>query len=75
MRFHCEPFALDEVLTRMMEVELLERVPAVTHVERVAFCEVKLDRVAIIDHRVRPLQPTDFERWLPRTDSAGDVNG
>ena len=26
VRFHCEPFALDEVLTRMMEVELLERV-------------------------------------------------
>jgi hypothetical protein len=75
VRFHCEPFALNEVLARMMEVELLERVPAVAHVERAAFCEVKLDRVAIIDHCVRPLRPIDFERWLPRTDSAGDVDG
>jgi hypothetical protein len=75
MRFHCEPFARDKVLTRMMEVELLECVPAVTYVERAAFCEVKLDRVAIVDHRVRPFSPTDLERGLPRTDSACDVDG
>jgi len=28
MHFHCKPLALDKVLARMMEVELLERVSA-----------------------------------------------
>jgi hypothetical protein len=75
MRFHCEPLALDEVLTWVMEVKLLQRVLAITHLQRVTFSEAKLDRVAIVNHLVWSLAPTDLERRLPRTDGVGNVDG
>src|SRR5580704_18837339 len=74
MRFHCEPLALKKVLTRVMEVELLQCIPAVTHMQRVTSREAKLYSVAIVDHLVWSLSPTDLEWWLPRADSAGNVD-
>ena len=43
--------------------------------ERVAFREVKLNGVAVIDNRVGPLAPADPERRLPGPDRGGDVDG
>jgi hypothetical protein len=75
MCFHCEPLALDEVLTWMVEVELLQGILAVTHLQRVTFGEAELDGVAIVDDFVWSLAPSNLEWWLPRTDSAGNVDG
>jgi hypothetical protein len=62
MRLHGEDLVTDEVLARMMKVELCQRVAAVTHVERITFREVELDRVSVVDDCVRPLAPTDIKR-------------
>src|SRR4051794_40428028 len=75
MHLHCKPLALDKVLARMMEVELLQRISAVAQVERVAFREVKLNGVAVVDDRVGSLGPADPERRLPGADRGGDVDG
>ena len=57
-----------------MEVELFERVRAIANLEGVAFREIKLDSVAVVDDGVWPLAAVDLERWLPRTDTASDVD-
>lgn len=75
MSLHCEPLAVDEMLARVMEMKLLQRVSAVLQVKGVACAEVKLDGVSIVDDRVRPLAPADLERRLACVDGIGDVDG
>ena len=58
MRFHCKPFAIDEVLTRMMEVELFQRVHSPAHLERVAF------RKQGNESRLTTHRAEDFEQVL-----------
>lgn len=75
MRFHRETFAVDRVLTRMMEVELFQCVAAVAQAERVTFGAVKLNGMAIVHDLVWLFGPTNSEQWLLRVDDVGDVDG
>src|SRR5262249_40171287 len=44
------------------------------HLERAALGEIKLDRVSVVDDRVQPSGPIEFERRLPAADGRGDVD-
>jgi len=47
----------------------------VTDLQRVTSREAKLYSVAVVDYLLWLLSPINLEWWLPRADSAGDVDG
>ena len=74
MGLHGEGLAVDKVLTRMMEMELGQRVAALSDVKRVAASEIELDGVAVVDDCLGPLAPVDRQCRLPRANRGGDID-
>jgi hypothetical protein len=65
MDLHRIGLAVDEMFTRMMEMELHQFVAVRTNCQRAPAIEIELDGVAIVDDRFRLARPCELERRQP----------